>query len=102
MSSPDLVRGIACDLAAAQECTTGGRPTFRAGQTMFAARHDDLVILRGERETQAAGLAQDSRLWPALYWGRDGWIAIPRGDVSDEQLPDLFSDTAELAGRATR
>jgi hypothetical protein len=66
----------------------------------LAASPDGRLILRGERETQAARLAQDNRLRPAP--GRDGWIAIALVDVADADLPGLLSDAHRLAGAATR
>jgi predicted DNA-binding protein (MmcQ/YjbR family) len=102
MSSANTVRTIALVLADAEESTTWGRPTVRVGETMFAALHDDPLILRGERETQAERLARDSRLRPAPHWGRDGWIAIALAEVADEELPDLLSDAHQLAGGAMR
>ncbi|MFZ0975938.1 MAG: MmcQ/YjbR family DNA-binding protein [Solirubrobacteraceae bacterium] len=102
MSSPNTVRTIALGFADAEERTTWGRPTFRVRETIFAGLHDDLVILRGGRETQAARLAQDSRLRPAPDWGGDGWIAIALADAADNELPDLLSDAHQLAGGATR
>jgi predicted DNA-binding protein (MmcQ/YjbR family) len=102
MSGPDSVRSIALGLASTQEGTTWGRPTFRVGETIFAALHNDLLILRGGRDTQAARLAQDSRLRPAPHWGRDGWVAIPLDQVTDQELPDLLTDAHDLACGATR
>lgn len=102
MSDPERVRAVALALADAQERTTWGRPTFRVGDGIFAALHDDLLILRGERETQAARLSQDSRLRPAPNWGHDGWVAIPFEEISDRELPALLADAHDLACGAKR
>jgi predicted DNA-binding protein (MmcQ/YjbR family) len=102
MSSPNTIGTIALGLADAEERTTLVRPTARVGETIFAALHDDLLILRCESETHAARLAQDRRLRPAPHWGRDGWIAVASAGVGDEELPDLLSDASQLAGGATR
>ena len=40
-------------------------------------------MLRGEHETQAWHLATDSRVRPALHWGRDGWVAMLLDQVSE-------------------
>jgi predicted DNA-binding protein (MmcQ/YjbR family) len=97
VSDPERVRALALGLADAQERTTWGRPTFRVGDRIFAALHDDLLILRGERETQAARLSHDSRLTPAPHWGRDGWVAIPFETIADGELPALLADAHALA-----
>lgn len=81
--------------------TTWGRPTFRVGEWIFAALHD-LLILRGERETQTARLAEVSRLRPSPHWGRDGCIAIPLDGVSHQDLPGLLAGAHELAEGARR
>jgi hypothetical protein len=49
MSDPNTVRRIALGFPDAKEGTTWSRPTLRVGQSIFAALHDDLLILRGER-----------------------------------------------------
>ena len=54
-------------------------------------------MLRGEHETQAWHLATDSRVRPALHWGRDGWVAMPLDQVSDQALPGLLSEAHGLA-----
>ena len=100
MSSTHTVRIIALEVAGASEPTTRGQPTFRGGETILAALHDDLLILRGQRETQAARLAGDRRLQPAPHRGRDSWIAIALAELADEELPDLLSDAHQLAGAA--
>lgn len=102
MSSPTTVRTIALGFADAEGRTTWGRPMFRVGETILAALHDDLRILRGEREAQAAHLARNSRLRPAPHWGRDGSIAIALADVAYVALPDLLPEAHQLAGGRTR
>jgi hypothetical protein len=102
MSDPDAVRTIAVGFPNAKGRTFWGRPTFRVGESIFAALHDDLLILRGERATQAARLAGDSRLRPAPQWGSDGWIAIPLDRVSHHELLGLLADAHELAEGARR
>jgi hypothetical protein len=102
MSSPDTVRSTALDLAAAEELTTWARPAFRVGETIFAVLHADLLILRGERAMRAGPLTHDSRRRPDPHWGRDGWMATPLAEVSDQEVPTSRSDAHELASGAER
>ena len=74
--------------------TTWGRPTLRVRDAIFALH--DVLILRGDCETQVRRLATDSRLRPAPHWGRDRWVAMPLDQVSDQELPGLLSQVREL------
>jgi hypothetical protein len=102
VSSPNTIRTTAFRFADAEQRATWGHPTRRVGETILAALHNYLSILRRGRETQAARLAEDSRIRPALHWCGDGWIARALADVADEALPGLLSDAHPLAGGATR
>ena len=62
MTTAAAVRTLALRLPGAEERETWGRPTFRVGSSLFAALHDELLILRGTPETQAGRLAADPRL----------------------------------------
>ena len=88
-------------LANAEERITWDRPTLRVGDGIFAALHY-VLMLRGEHETQAWHPATDSRVRPALHWGRDGWVAMPLDQVSDQVLPGLLSEARGLASGKKR
>ena len=88
-------------LANAEERITWDRPTLRVGDGIFAALHY-VLLLRGEHETQAWHLATDSRVRPALHWGRDRWAAVRLGQVSDQVLPGLLSEARGLASGKKR
>ena len=84
------VRSAALRLRGADELETWGRPTFRVGSRVFAAVHDDLLILRSRLEDQRQRL-RDGRFRAAPYWGRHGWVAIEVGRVrSNAELRDLL------------
>lgn len=74
--------------------TTWGRPTLMVRDAIFALH--DILILRGDRETQTRRLATDSRLRPAPHWGRDRWVPMPPDQVSDQAPPGLLSQVREL------
>jgi hypothetical protein len=71
--------------------------TFRVGDTIFAALHDELLILRSPRDEQDARLA-DRRFPPEPYWGafRLGGDRARRS-VSDAELARLLEDAWRLA-----
>jgi hypothetical protein len=69
---------------------------------IFAVLHADLLILRGERAARAGRLAHNSRRRPAPHWGRDGWMATPLAEGSDQGVPNFLSDAHELASAAKR
>jgi hypothetical protein len=84
------VRAAALALAGVSELETWGRPTFRVGKELFAALHDELLILRSKPQDQKHLLA-DRRFRVAPYWGRYGWVAIQLNSVdSDSELASLL------------
>jgi hypothetical protein len=67
---------------------------LRVGDAIFALH--DVLILRGDRGTQARRRATDSRLRPAPHWGCDRWVPMPLDEVSDQELPGLLSQVRGL------
>jgi hypothetical protein len=97
MALVDQVRAAAGELPGSQEHETWHRPTFRVAGAIYAALHDDLLILRGERTDQPARISRDICLAPPPYRGRFGWVAIPLSSVSDHELPQLLGGAHRLA-----
>ena len=101
MLDPDAVRTIAPGFPDAKKRTTRGRPTARVGESIFAAPHDDLLILRGERETHAARLAAG----PSPHAGSPpGPRRLDRGrarpGLATKSCPALLPTPLELAERS--
>jgi predicted DNA-binding protein (MmcQ/YjbR family) len=74
------LRKICLALPESVEVEAWGRPTFRAGKTMFAvfAGDDDhayAVIFKAEPAERPA-LLTDPRLYVPAYYGPSGWLAL--------------------------
>ena len=92
------VRRLAMAEAGATEVETWGRPTFRAGDSIFATVHGDLLILRATPEQQRELLAGDTRFSKAPYWGKNGWVAVTLGSLSTDELAARLAGARSLIG----
>jgi predicted DNA-binding protein (MmcQ/YjbR family) len=100
MVTIDQARAAALALPGAEEQETWHRPTFRVGEHLFAALHDELLILRATPKDQTHLLQTDTRFSTAPYWGRSGWVAIKLTDVTPEELPALLDHAHALIDSA--
>jgi len=83
----ERARSRALALTGAHEVETRGRVTSRVGDTIFAALHDELLILRSPRDEQEARLA-DRGFRPAPYWGvSPGWQSSSTASVRMRSWP---------------
>jgi hypothetical protein len=97
MAIVDQVRASARELPGSEEHETWHRPAFRVAGAIYAALHDDLLILRGERADQPARISRDICLAPPPYRGRFGWVAIPLSFLGGDELPQLLAGAHQPA-----
>jgi hypothetical protein len=77
----DDIRRICLAFPESSEVEAWGRPTFRAGQKMFAVfgQHDDggrfALIFKPDPEERHA-LVADKRFFSPKYFGPGGWLAL--------------------------
>ena len=96
----ERLRRICLALPEANEVTTWGHPTFRAGKRMFAVfeqyRGEWSIAFKAGLAAQAS-LLKDHRFYLTPYIGQQGWVSLKvRGRVSWKEIERLVFQSYRL------